>query len=246
MSVFLRSLVFNVAFYVAMILYMIIAIPTFLMPARGIVAVAKFLGLTSNVLLRVICNIKVEYVGLEKIPQGPLLVASKHQSVWETFALLHLFDQPVFILKRELMWIPLFGWFARKGRMIPVDRGAGGRALLAMAKRAHDEVQQGRQLIIFPEGTRRPVGAEPRYKYGVAQIYVDCGVPCLPVALNSGLFWPRRTFLRFPGTIRVEILDLMPSNLSKEEFLQTVSARIEEASNRLAALGQQDLARNAA
>ena len=104
--------------------------------------------------MRVICNIKVEYRGLEKIPKGPLIVASKHQSMWETFALLQFFDQPLFILKRELEWIPFFGWYLIKADMIGIDRSAGGRALLDMTRRAGEAVRRGRQLIIFPEGTR--------------------------------------------------------------------------------------------
>ncbi len=120
--------------------------------------------------------------------------------MWETFALLQFFDQPLYILKRELKWIPFFGWYLVKCDMIGIDRSAGGRALLKMARRAGSEVRHGRQLIIFPEGTRMAVDAAPDYKPGVAQIYVNSGVSCLPVALNSGLFWPRRTFMRYPGT----------------------------------------------
>ena len=128
--------------------------------------------------------------------------------------------------------------------MIGDNRSAGGRALLEMAKAAHDEVQRGRQLIIFPEGTRRPVGAEPRYKFGVGQIYVDCEVPCLPVALNSGLFWPRRAFLRYPGTIVVEFLDPIPPGLPVDEFFQRLRDAIETATARLVAEGRAELARN--
>jgi 1-acyl-sn-glycerol-3-phosphate acyltransferase len=183
--------------------------------------------------LRVICNTRVEYRGLEKIPKGPLIVASKHQSMWETFALLQFFDQPLFILKRELKWIPFFGWYLMKANMIGVDRSAGGRSLLTMARRAGEAVRRGRQLVIFPEGTRRPVDAPPHYKTGIAQIYVDCGVACLPVALNSGLFWPRRTFMRYPGTLVVEFLDPLPPGLSRREFVARVSSVIEDATSRL-------------
>jgi 1-acyl-sn-glycerol-3-phosphate acyltransferase len=242
-SIFLRSLVFNILFYIVLIFWVLVGIPTFLMPRKGILFIAKSWGRSSIWLMRVICNTKVEYRGLEKIPQGPLLVASKHQSIWETFALLQFFDQPLYILKRELKWIPIFGWYLSKSSMIGVNRSAGGRALLEMAKAAHDEVQRGRQLIIFPEGTRRPVGAEPRYKFGVGQIYVDCEVPCLPVALNSGLFWPRRTFMRYPGTIVVEFLDPMPPGLSRDVFLTTVSATIEAATNRIVQDGREEQAK---
>src|SRR5579863_5160504 len=182
-SIFLRSLVYNVLFYLMLVAWMIVALPTFLMPRSKIMAVARYWSRSNIWLLRVICNVKVEYRGVEKIPDGPLIVASKHQSMWETFALLQFFEQPLFILKRELMWIPLFGWYLKKAGMIGIDRSAGGRALLTMTRRAGEAVRRGRQLVIFPEGTRRPVDAPPDYKSGIAQIYVDCGVTCLPVAL---------------------------------------------------------------
>jgi 1-acyl-sn-glycerol-3-phosphate acyltransferase len=232
-SIFLRSLIYNVLFYLLLAFWIIVAIPTFVMPRSGILSIARAWARSSIWLLRVVCNVKVEYRGIEKIPEGPLLVASKHQSMWETFALLQFFDQPLFILKRELRWIPFFGWYLIKANMIGVDRSAGGRSLLQMARRAGEEVRRGRQLIIFPEGTRTPVGATPNYKTGIAQIYVDCGVNCLPVALNSGLFWPRRTFMRYPGTLVVEFLDPLPPGLSRREFIARVSTVIEEATNHL-------------
>ncbi|KIZ39099.1 MULTISPECIES: lysophospholipid acyltransferase family protein [Rhodopseudomonas] len=232
-SIFLRSLIFNVLFYLLLTFWVLIGIPTYLMPRWGIMNIGKYWGRSSIWLMRVVCNIKVEYRGLEKIPQGPLIVASKHQSMWETFALLQFFDQPLYILKRELLYIPLFGWYLIKSHMIGVKRGVGGRSLIEMARRAGEEVRRGRQLIIFPEGTRTPVDAPPNYKTGVGQIYVDCDVPCLPVALNSGLFWPRRTFMRYPGTLVVEFLDPLPAGLRRREFLTRVSTAIETATNRL-------------
>ena len=232
-SIFLRSLVYNVLFYVLLVFWLIVAIPTFLMPRRAILTIAKYWASSSIWLLRVICNTKVEYRGTEKIPNGPLIVASKHQSMWETFALLQFFEQPLYILKRELEWIPFFGWYLIKADMIGIDRGAGGRGLKDMTRRAGEQVRRGRQLIIFPEGTRTPVDAKPHYKSGVGQVYVDCGVTCLPVALNSGLFWPRRTFMRYPGTLVVEFLDPLPPGLTRKVFLARVSTVIEDATNRL-------------
>src|SRR3954470_7107428 len=232
-AIFLRSLLFNVLFYLVLAFWVIVGIPTFLMPRRGIVTIAQCWARSSIWLLRLICGIKVEYRGLEKIPEGPLIVASKHQSMWETFALLQFFEQPLFILKRELKWIPLFGWYLIKSDMIGIDRAAGGRSLLQMARRAGEAVRRGRQLIIFPEGTRTAVDSPPQYKTGVAQIYVDCGVTCLPVALNSGLFWPRRTFMRYPGTLVVEFLDPLPPGLLRRDFIARVSMVIEDATKRL-------------
>src|SRR5450432_2814228 len=242
-SIFLRSLAYNVLFYALLVFWMLIAIPTFPMPPRAFMVIAKAWSRSSVWLMRVVCNTKVEYRGLEKIPKGPLIVASKHQSMWETFALLQFFPEPLYILKRELKWIPFFGWYLIKTNMIGVVRGAGGRSLIEMARRAGEEVRRGRQLIIFPEGTRTAVDAPPRYKTGVGQVYVDCGVTCLPVALNSGLFWPRRTFMRYPGTLVVEFLDPLPPGLARDEFLARVSTVIEGATNRLVETAQQEQAR---
>ena len=206
---------------------------------------ATFWGRTNIWLLRVVCGIKVEYRGLEKIPPGALLVASKHQSIWETFALLWLFADPAFILKRELLWIPFFGWYAMKGRHDPGrPRRGAAQALADMTERARDELARGRQIVIFPEGTRRAPGAEPSYKFGIAHLYGETGMPCLPIALNSGLFWPRRSFLRYPGTIVVEVLDPIPPGLSKDAFAARLQQDIETATARLIAEGERELAQN--
>jgi len=239
-SIFLRSLIYNVLFYVFLIGWLIVAIPTVAMPRTAILTIAKLWSRQSSWLLRIVCNVKVEYRGLDKIPKGPLLVASKHQSMWETFALLQVLDQPLYILKRELTRIPFFGWYLIKAGMISVDRRAGGRALLKMVRQASEEVRNGRQLIIFPEGTRRPVGAPPDYKPGVAQLYASCREKCLPVALNSGLFWPRRTFMRYPGTLVVEFLDPVPPGLPRDEFLTRIATTIEEATARLVETARQE------
>ena len=232
-----RSVAFNVLFYLNLILHVIGAIPTYALPRRAFMAMAKSWGYTSGWLLRVVAGTRVELRGLEKIPPGALLVAAKHQSVWETFTLLTLFDDPAYIFKRELQWIPVFGWYAWKSRMIPVDRGARGGAMAGMIARAREEFSRGRQIIIFPEGTRTSPGAPPAYKSGVAQIYAACGVPCIPVALNSGLYWPRRKFLRYPGTIVLEVLDPIPPGLERDEFAARLERKIEEATGRLVADG---------
>jgi 1-acyl-sn-glycerol-3-phosphate acyltransferase len=242
-SIFLRSLVFNVLFYLNFLLWVVIALPTFLMPRAAAMRVADWWARCNILLMRIVCNIKVEFRGVEKIPKGPLIVASKHQSMWETISLLRFFEAPFFALKRELRFIPIFGLFLIKTDMIAIDRRAGGRALVAMARRARTEVLRGRQFVIFPEGTRRPVGAPPQYKSGIGLIYTDCGVPCLPVALNSGLFWPRRTFMRYPGTLVVEFLDPLPAGLPRDEFLTRMRNAIEEATNRIVADAQAEQAR---
>ncbi|HTT47332.1 MAG TPA: lysophospholipid acyltransferase family protein [Pseudolabrys sp.] len=233
--ILVRSLLFNALFYLNTALWLTIALPTFLLPYRGIIAVAKTWGRCNLVLLRLVAGIDYEIRGREKMPRGPIIAAAKHQSAWETFALLWLFDDPTFIIKRELQWIPIFGWLTIKGRMVPVDRGAGSKAMSMMTERARIELARGRQLVIFPEGTRRAAGAEPRYKYGVAQLYAAEGVPCVPIALNSGLFWPRRSILRYPGTILVEVLDPIPPGLDKDVFFARLQDDIETATARLLA-----------
>jgi 1-acyl-sn-glycerol-3-phosphate acyltransferase len=238
--IIIRSIAFNIAFYLNTVVWLGVAIPTFLMPFWTTVRVAQAWGRVNLVLLRWIAGIRLEVRGREKIPRGAMIVASKHQSAWETFALMTLFDDPLFILKRELMWIPIFGWLLWHSRMVPVDRSAGSQALVAMTERAREELAKNRQLIIFPEGTRRPPGAEPRYKFGVAHLYAAEGVPCLPVALNSGLFWPRRSILRRPGTVIVEMLDPISPGMSKDAFFDLLQQRLEAATTRLIEEGKKE------
>ena len=232
-----RSVAFNCLFYLNLILHVIGAIPTYVLPRRAFMAMAKSWGHTSGWLLRVVAGTKVELRGLDKIPPGALLVAAKHQSVWETFTLLTLFDDPAYVFKRELQWIPIFGWYAWKSRMIPVDRGARGGAMAGMIARAREEFSRGRQIIIFPEGTRTAPGAPPAYRQGAAKLYAASGVPCLPIALNSGLYWPRRKFLRYPGTIVLEVLDPIPPGLPEGEFAERLAREIEDATGRLVGEG---------
>lgn len=234
----LRSFIYNILFYLNLTVLLIAALPTFLMPRRGILFMAKTWGRVSNWLLRVVCGTRVEWRGLEKLPPGGYLVAAKHQSTWETFSIIDLFDEPTFIIKKELMWIPLFGWFTVKGGMIPIDRSAGAQTIPKMLEHARQALREGRHIIIFPEGTRRAVDAEPAYKFGVARIYAETGVPCVPIALNSGLFWPRRKFLRYPGTIIAEILDPIPPGLDAKAFLARLQNDIEQATARLVAEGR--------
>jgi 1-acyl-sn-glycerol-3-phosphate acyltransferase len=232
---FVRSLLFNVAFYANTILWIIVLIPFVLAPRRTFLGVVKLWGRSSIWLLRVLVGTTLEFRGVERIPRGGLLVASKHQSFLETFALVTRFDDFTFILKRELMWIPFVGWFLAKIGMVPVDRGARSLALVEMNRRARAEAAKGRQILIFPEGTRRPPGAEPAYKYGVAHLYRSLEVPCVPVALNAGLFWPRRSFVRRPGTVVIEFGEPIPPGLNREAFFAEIRSRIETGSRRLLA-----------
>ncbi len=188
--------------------------------------------------MRLFAGISVEVRGLEHIVPGTLLVASKHQSLWETFALLTLFDDPAMVFKKELTYIPLFGWFALKFKMVTVDRSAGSSALRHLIQQAKTARDAHRQIIIFPEGTRKAPDAEPDYKSGVAALYKSLQIPCLPIALNSGLYWPRRSFLRHPGCIIVEILPPIEAGAPRGKFMDELETTIEEATTRLVAEGR--------
>jgi 1-acyl-sn-glycerol-3-phosphate acyltransferase len=188
--------------------------------------------------LSVLCGIDSQMKGLENIPQDPnkpLIVLGKHQSAWETFALIMLFDDFCYILKRELTFIPLFGWYLWKSDQIAINRSTGSSALAQAEEKARKIFAEGRQLFIFPEGTRRPAGAPPKYKFGVAHLYDACHVPCLPIVLNSGLFWARRSLIKRPGTIVVEVLPPIAPGIEKQEFFALLQNRMESASENLIA-----------
>jgi 1-acyl-sn-glycerol-3-phosphate acyltransferase len=231
--IYLRSFVFNLAFYVVLIGLTIVGLPLLLTPRKSIFALAHLWGNLSLWLLDKICHLSVEFRGVEKIPQGGFIIAPKHQSIWETFALLTLFDDFTFVLKRELTYIPLFGWYCIKARQIAINRSKGSAALAEVTARAREILAEGRKIFIFPEGTRRPPQAPPTYKYGISHIYSETGARCLPVALNSGLFWPRRSFLRRPGKVLVEFLDPIEPGLQKEQFFSLLRDRLEAATARL-------------
>jgi 1-acyl-sn-glycerol-3-phosphate acyltransferase len=232
-----RSILFNIAFYLVLFVYLIAAMPTLALPRGALLWMVRNWSTLNLRMLRWIVGLDVQFHGLDRVPKGGILIASKHQSMWETFALITVLKDPAYILKRELLWIPFFGWCAWKADMIAVDRGARAQALASMTARAKEETAKGREIIIFPEGTRRAPGAEPKYKFGVAFLYAELGIPCVPVALNSGLFWPRRSFRRYPGVVRVEFLDAIPPGLDRQVFFDRVQRDIETATARLVAGG---------
>jgi len=231
----LRALVFNIVFYLNLAILLVFGSPFLFGPRRYAMVGLKCWGWTTMWWQRVIVGTRVEVRGRENIPPGALLVAAKHQSAWETITLHTLFADPAMVMKAEMTWIPVMGWFARKFRLTSIDRSASAKAMRTLRAGAREAVAAGRQVIIFPEGTRRAPGARPEYKPGIVLLYGDLGVPCLPVALNSGLYWPRRKPARHPGTIVVEILPPIPPGLSKEDFLARLKKDIETASNRLIA-----------
>ncbi|WP_173933755.1 1-acyl-sn-glycerol-3-phosphate acyltransferase [Chelativorans sp. Marseille-P2723] len=230
----LRSLAFNVSFYLNLIVQMIFWTPVyFLLPRKKAWFVPKVWAASSLWLHKVLAGTRVEISGLENLPEGPCIIAPKHQSFWDTIAFLPWIPDPVYILKRELVWIPFFGWYVAKMRMIPIDRGSRARALKKAVAAAKERMKEDRQLIIYPEGTRRPPGAEPLYKYGIVELYAELGVPVVPVAHVAGLYWPRRKFLRHPGTIHARFLPPIEPGLPREEFRDRLISETEAACDAL-------------
>jgi 1-acyl-sn-glycerol-3-phosphate acyltransferase len=230
-----RSLVFLVVFYLNTAAFLLLGSWLLLAPRRWAMEGLRLHGLASVWWLRAICGTRLEVRGREKLPRGACLVAAKHQSAWDTFGLIPVFRDPAMVMKAELGWIPLYGWFSHKFRHIFVRRESGPAALRALLRDARDRAGEGRDIVIFPEGTRRPPGAPPDYKPGFVALYEGLGLPCAPVALNSGLFWPRRSFMRYPGIIVVEILDPVPAGLPRAEARALIRERIETATARLIA-----------
>lgn len=230
----LRSLAFNVCFYAMTTLLALGGLPT-LVSRRAVLQLARLWGRLTLWLLRWVAGMQVEFRGLENIPEGPLLVAAKHQSALETLALCTVFPEFAYILKRELLLIPLIGWYLSRSGMVAIDRSKGARAMSLMNAAAADAIREGRQLIIFPEGTRRAVGAPPAYKQGLSHLYTALKVPCLPVALNTGQFWARNSLMRRPGTAVIHFLEPIPPGMGRQEFQALAQERLEVASNALLA-----------
>lgn len=229
-----RSALFNILFYLNLIIQMIVFTPAYLLMRRKAAWIVPKNWVRSNHwLLKVVVGTDYKIEGLENIPVGGYIIAPKHQSFWDAYALLPYLDDPFYILKRELTWIPLFGMYLTKMRMVPINRGSRSKVMPEVMRRTSEQMDDGRQLIIYPEGTRRPVGAEPNYKYGIAKIYAELDVPVVPVAMNPGLFWPRRQFRRYPGTIRVRILPPIEPGLDPDAFMARLIEVTETATDAL-------------
>jgi 1-acyl-sn-glycerol-3-phosphate acyltransferase len=227
------SLIYAVVFYSLTFAMMVFGAWLLLGPRSWAIAALKLHGRICVWLLKNICGTGLEVRGRDHLPAGACLVVAKHQSAWDTFGLLALFQDPAVVLKDELTWIPLYGWYIAKFEHIRVKRDRAAFALKTMVVDAKRCVDQGRQVLIFPEGTRAAPGAPADYKPGYLALYEGLGVPCVPIALNSGVFWPRRTLMRYPGTIIVEILPPVPAGLARRDVRGQVESAIETASLRL-------------
>lgn len=231
----LRSLVYQIAFLLWTALLGIAGLPLLLASRRTVMRFGAFWSRGVLVLLRVICGLDYQLRGREHLPDGPAIVAMKHQSAWDAIAMPVLFEDAASIIKRELAWIPFYGWYTMKAGSIAIDRGAGSRALKRMVADAARVKAQGRKITIFPEGTRGAVDETRPYLPGVAALYQYLDLALVPVAVNSGLFWKRRGFLRRPGTVLVEILPAISPGLERHAMMERLRTEIEYATARLVA-----------
>lgn len=236
-AVVLRSVAFHGAFSLTVLSFCIF-LPFLFLPRRWGRHILKAFCRTVLWELEWICGLGFEIAGREHVPRSGEIVASKHQSAWETIALTAILDDPAFVLKRELFFIPVAGWVMWKNGHIGVRRGGGLKAITDMCERALVRHGQGRAVVIFPEGTRSEPNDHKPYRPGVAHLYRKLNVACIPVALNSGLYWPRRSILRYPGTITVRFLPEVPPGLGAAEFMDRLRESMEPASQALASPGR--------
>lgn len=229
----LRSFVFNVLMAAHTGAGLVVLFPLLALPRRAMQRGIRLWAISAQFLLRWVVGLDFEARGLDRVPQGPAIFAAKHQSAWDTAVFNLLFDDPRYVLKYELMSIPIWGWIVRKSGAIAVNRAGGGGVLKAMAAASERALAEGGKIVIFPEGTRTPPGQRRRYQPGIAALYATGRAPVVPVAVNSGLFWGRRRFLKWPGVITIEFLPAMPTGLDRKRFMAELEERIETASSRL-------------
>ena len=210
-------------------------LPLLLLPRRVMVSCARPWIRGVMALTRVVLGISFEVRGLENLPPGPTLITSKHQSAFETFAFHLILNDPAFVLKRELQWIPFFGWYLAKTGVIAINRSAGTKALKVMVKGGEQAKAEGRPIIIFPEGTRTPPGTRQPYHTGVAMMYGALKIPAVPVALNSGLFWRKGAFFKRAGVVTIQFLPPIEPGMDRKRFMAELETRIETATNHLVA-----------
>ena len=230
MSLYVRSALFLIWFAIVSLALNVACLPLLVFPRRATVWAANKWARLLLFGLKHIVGLRMEVRG--RPPKGAALIAAKHFSMWETIALLALLDGPAIVIKRELLWIPLYGWYCIKQGMIPIDRSGRASAIRRMHEAAKRAVNDGQPIVIFPEGTRKKPGAPPDYKPGVAALYSLLGLPCIPLAHNSGLFW-MGWFRRKPGTVVVEFLEPIAPGLKRREFMTELQTRLETATNAL-------------
>jgi 1-acyl-sn-glycerol-3-phosphate acyltransferase len=230
---FLRSFIFNLLFGAWTALLAVAGTPLLLLPVGATWALARLWIGVGLAMLAVIVGLRHRVIGWEHHRRGPVIFAAKHQSAWDTLVLSILLDRPAFVLKQELLNVPFFGWYLRRCGMIAVDRQGKAAALKRMLAAAAAVAGSGRPILIFPEGTRVPPGEHRPFQPGVAALYGHLNLPVVPVALNSGLYWGRRSFQKRSGVITLEFLEAIPPGLPRKEFVSTLEASIEHATARL-------------
>ena len=229
----IRSIIFYLLLFIWTFFLGIFSLPYLLLPSSHLRNLANLWISGILQLLRLTCNITYEIKGKENIPNNAVIVASKHQSAFETFLLFKLIKNSIFIHKRELFFIPIFGLYLKKSNMISINRSEGINAMRKMLNEVKQRISNGYSIIIFPEGTRKKTDEPPDYKTGIAGIYKESNSEVLPVAINSGLYWPKHTFIKKPGKIIIKFLKLIPSQLEKSEFLKKIESVIEEETNKI-------------
>ena len=233
--IWLRSASFAVLALSWTIALSLLYLPLLLAPRRVMQRAAALWSRGLLKLLGVCCGLRWRVIGRENLPEGAVVIASKHQSAWDTLIFHVLVEDPVFVLNRELLRIPFVGWYMRKAGSIAVDRAAGFRAIKGILPKVQRALADGGQVIVFPEGTRTGPGQRQPYHPGIAAIYAHAKAPVVPVALNSGTFWSRRRFVKFPGLITLRILPAMPRGMPRSAFMEELEWRIEVATERLRA-----------
>ncbi len=230
----LYSLWFNLVFYATNTLMSLLLLWGLVLPRRQMMQVVRFWLCCVAWAEKYLCGLDYVVLGRENLPkEGSYIVASKHQSAWETFKMVVILDDPAVVMKREILQVPLVGWYASRSGSIPIDRGSPSKALLTMITAARAAVAEGRPIAIFPEGTRAALGEARSYKSGIAALYQDLNLPVVPMALNSGLFWGRNTFIKKRGTITVQFLPPIPANLTRQEMMQRLRDELEPATMKL-------------
>jgi 1-acyl-sn-glycerol-3-phosphate acyltransferase len=231
----LRSLIYVALFYLWTAAIAVLCTPLLLGPTRWTLAMFHVWG-RGVVGMLAICGIRVEVRGREHIPTGAALVAPKHQCMLDVFAQFTWLPASAFVMKKELAWIPWFGWYAKKAGAIVIDREGHSTTLRQVVREGTELFRKDRQVVIFPEGTRKAPGAPPDYKPGIAALYRELDVPVYPVATNAGVHWPAHGFIRRPGVIVFEYLEPIPPGLKRAEFMRVLEERIEAKSTELLAL----------
>ena len=229
----LRSLIFVAWLYLSMAIFALFMSPVLLFGRDPSMVVIRMWGAFVLFGLRWICGVRVEVRGLEHRPSGPALIAGKHQGMLDVIAPFTFLPDPCYIMKKELIVLPFFGWFAARTNMIAIDRSAHSAALKGMVRQARIRHAEGRQILIFPEGTRTAPGAAPDYKPGIAALYRDLDCACVPMATNAGQHWPAHGFRRTPGTVVYEFLPAIPAGLKRDAFMARLEAELEAASTKL-------------